>query len=364
MKNKMLIIIPQLNLSNSFKKIIESFIPYIEVEIYPVSSEGKINAQDIIQNLEIIKKFKLILITSYLSCVPDNTDGMKLADILNQKLRNLKILILSFLIDSSKSQTHNISIFTFPYNLRLILTEILNLTKLDTEDITHPLPLNLQRNFEQLLHFLCHDFINAYITNRYFFREIYMLHEEWIAKIFKIAPNQRSIYKEDKVEVALNKMEEKFDSGESLKLYLKYLNNIEFNEHSTSDINERNEIFTLFLENTSEIINEMNRRGKSLFKMNEKDRASFSRKVALNFWLCWCVWKEFNFLEEYSIYFEKTFFRESFYTLCTFLGDEKFFSMRYKTKYKIENWSQFISLLNEKLNLIKSSFQSMIQSDS
>lgn len=360
MKKNILIVIPFHSLAHSIKRVIEHLVPSSEVKIYPALLDKKINTINLIKNLKEIEKYDLLILTSCLSDSSDNNEGFKLAEILDKRFGNLKILILSFAINTLKAHSENISSISVPFNLGKLLSVIFCLLDKELKKDTPILPLKFHKNFNELLHLLSHDFINVYSINCDFFKEIYLLHKEWLNKIFKIDEKQKSVFEENKFKLALKRFEEKTDNGKSLMSYFQSLKNVNISEKKASSINEKNKIFSLFVENTSEITNKIGKDKKSLFRMKEKERANFSRIGALNFWLCWWMWKEFNFLEEFRLYFEKLFFKGSLYTIFTFIKDEEFFDIRYKSKFLIENWYQFISLIKEKLDFISHSYKSMI----
>lgn len=61
MKKRILIIVPYRSLAYSLKRIIQYLIPSVDVEIYPPSSEGKVNTLELVKNLDKIKKCELII---------------------------------------------------------------------------------------------------------------------------------------------------------------------------------------------------------------------------------------------------------------------------------------------------------------
>jgi hypothetical protein len=87
---------------------------------------------------------------------------------------------------------------------------------------------------------------------------------------------------------------------------------------------------------------------------------SFSAEAALNFWLCWWVWRFLGFDEEHEILFNNTFYKETFYYIalnvrragCRIRED-------LRGIYHKENEEDVVSELENALHRVTERFQSL-----
>ena len=131
MEKDLLIIIPLQSLANSLKKSIITILPSLGVKAYPTSS-GKIDTISIIENIEKIKGYKLIILSSSLSNSQGKEEGLKLLNLLQKKMKETIFLVL---VLSSKDKKElrvspNISFSWPPFDLRSFLIKVINLTSI------------------------------------------------------------------------------------------------------------------------------------------------------------------------------------------------------------------------------------------
>jgi hypothetical protein len=230
---------------------------------------------------------------------------------------------------------------------------------------TSPVILNinsvLQPHRRALIKMLTHDFPPMIKVNKDYFEELYALSIDWLPRIFGIGEvwtrEARERFKSEIQEAIAAK------NDALLASLIKRISSLLDDDmclilRDGSD--GADSYFEIFKENTGRLIRTIRSSMTGLTDVGPLQTRSFSAEAALNFWLCWWVWRFLGFDEEHEILFNNTFYKETFYYIalnvrragCRIRED-------LRGIYHKENEEDVVSELENALHRVTERFQSL-----
>ena len=317
-----------------------------------------------------LKRAIEIILESATVDIQTDIDDIKLLNLIKKAEEyNLLILFLLQLNDENRDEEQKIRGFItkhtginnyiylrYPFKLNILINEIKQLLQgIQTKRIQKLSPDYLHAMYKYCLQIIFHDLLRTYSLNFTYFKELldYKRLKFWVKQIFNVNINKSKYLSEEYFNDAIYALEKKGND-----LQVEHLSNelkqLELNHENKYDSLEGLKIFKEFLDNNKQLISLLNKQRNTILSMNKKNKRIFSEKAAENFWLCWGIWKEFEFMNEYEIFFRKTFYKEYFHSIATALDLEEYDILQ--EEFKKSNWYQVASMLENKLSFIEKQY--------
>jgi hypothetical protein len=184
-----------------------------------------------------------------------------------------------------------------------------------------PVNLNMnsvfQPNRRALIKLLTHDFPPMIKVAKDYFEELYTLSVDWLPRIFG-GGEEWSRDAKERLKGEIKEAIAAKNEGLLANIIKRMSSLLDAETCSTprDGAEEPGSYLEMFMENTAGLIRTIRSSMTELPGAGPLPTPSYSAEAALNFWLCWWVWKFMGFDEGQEILFNNTFYKETFYYIA------------------------------------------------